>query len=113
MELGAAIGRYVLMPDHLHLFVRITPEIRLSSWASGLKRCVTMVLREAGEMPVQLSGRKLASFWQPGFFDHMLRRDESYGEKWDYVFQNPVRAGLVDDADAWRFQGEIARIDRA
>jgi len=33
--------------------------------------------------------------WQDGFFDHLLRSDESYGEKWNYVLQNPVRAGLV------------------
>jgi len=45
--------------------------------------------------PLQVAGQKLASFWQPGFNDHLLRSDENYAEKWEYVFQNPVRAGLV------------------
>jgi len=34
----------------------------------------------------------------PGFFDHILRNDESYSEKWEYVRENPVRAGLVQRA---------------
>jgi len=51
--------------------------------------------------------------WQPGFFDHLLRNDESYAQKWEYVRQNPVRAGLVDSAAAWRYQGKIVTIDRS
>jgi REP element-mobilizing transposase RayT len=53
------------------------------------------------------------AFWQPGFFDHILRTDESYGEKWNYVRENPVRAGLVRTAEEWPYQGEIVVIDRA
>jgi hypothetical protein len=49
---------------------------------------------------------------QAGFFDHILRSDESYSEKWNYVRDNPVRAGLVETADDWPYQGEIVVIDR-
>ena len=34
--------------------------------------------------------------WQKSFIDHILRSDESYGNKWEYVRQNPERAGLKD-----------------
>jgi hypothetical protein len=39
-------------------------------------------------------------------FDHVLRSGENYS-KWDYVRENPVRAGLTSDADDWPWQGEI------
>ena len=45
--------------------------------------------------------------WQKEFFDHVLRSCESYSQKWDYVKENPVRAGLVKKSDDWPFQGEI------
>ena len=32
---------------------------------------------------------------------------------WNYVRENPVRAGLVDSADEWPYGGEIVRIVRA
>ncbi len=68
----------------------------------GLKRGVSNSLGSAG-------GRFR---WQPGFFDHLLRNDESYGEKWNYVRDNPVRAGLVKLAEDWPYAGEIVSIDR-
>ena len=34
--------------------------------------------------------------WQRHFWDTQLRRGESYDQKWDYVMQNPVRAGLAE-----------------
>jgi putative transposase len=51
--------------------------------------------------------------WQPGFFDHVLRNDESYAQKWEYIRDNPVRAGLVAEWHQWPYQGEIVLIDRA
>ena len=99
-KFNVALGRYVIMPDHIHLFVRGDENFSLSAWIGGLKRA----------MCVALSSRRL---WQPGFFDHILRSDESYAEKWNYVRANPVRAGLVKVVDDWLYQGEVARIDRA
>jgi len=45
--------------------------------------------------------------WQREFFDHVLRSEESYAEKWEYMRQNPVRAGLAMSAEDWPFQGEV------
>jgi len=47
------------------------------------------------------------------FFDHLLRNNESYAQKWEYVRENPVRAGLVHCSEDWSYQGEIVYIDRA
>lgn len=45
--------------------------------------------------------------WQRDFWDTQLRRGESYDEKWQYVLENPVRAGLVKHSEEWPFQGEL------
>ncbi|MGZ4965910.1 MAG: REP-associated tyrosine transposase [Chthoniobacterales bacterium] len=102
-EFNVAVGRYVIMPDHLHLFVRGDQDFILAEWVKGLKRAISDAFRN-GAAPVK---------WQPGFFDHMLRNNESYSEKWNYVRDNPVRAGLVGEADEWPYAGEIVIIDRA
>ena len=46
-------------------------------------------------------------YWQKGFFDHVLRSGESYSAKWEYVRNNPVRAGFASNADAWPYLGEV------
>jgi REP element-mobilizing transposase RayT len=108
-----ATGRYVLMPDHAHVFVRIGHDMSLRRWKSGLKQHLGKTLMSSGNEPTTIPGSKLRRFWQPGFFDHLLRNSESYAQKWDYVWRNPVRAGLVARPEDWPYQGEIHTLDRA
>ncbi len=131
LKFNVATGRYVLMPDHVHVFVRIGHDMTLRRWESGLKQCLGKTLTQLGHKPTTVPLRgvasalraedrargstlqsKLKSFWQPGFFDHLLRRDESYAQKWDYVWRNPVRAKLVAQPEDWPYQGEVHLIDR-
>ena len=102
-EFNVALGRYVIMPDHLHFFIRGDQNFVLGDWVKGLKRAMSEAFPK--EQP--------RSLWQPGFFDHLMRNDESYAQKWEYVRENPVRAGLVKVTEDWPYQGEIVSIDRA
>jgi putative transposase len=98
------------MPDHVHLFVRGDANLKMSVWVGGLKRAISVaLLKEAQATRLRLHQTAL---WQPGFFDHILRSDESYAKKWNYVRDNPVRGGLVNKAEEWPYQGEVVRIDR-
>ena len=60
-----------------------------------------------------LCGPKIATALATRIFDHILRNDESYAEKWNYVRDNPVRAGLVELAENWPYHGEVIVIARA
>ena len=103
-DFDIAVGRYVIMPDHVHLFVRGSQIFRLGPWVGHLKQTLA---KAAG---LSRTKRRL---WEEGFFDHVLRSDESYAQKWNYVLENPVRAGLVNSVEDWPYQGEIVYIDRA
>jgi len=96
---GVGLGRYVIMPHHVHLFVRGNLNFSLKQWVRMLKRDLSSTI------PV------VSPHWQSGFFDDVIRHSESYSEKWEYVRQNSVRAGLVLSADDWPWQGEIVRLE--
>ena len=112
LALNVAVGRYVIMPDHAHVFVRIGRDMTLSRWERGLKQHLGKALAALGHQPTEIPGAQLRTYWQPGFFDHLLRQNESYAEKWDYVWRNPVRAGLVARPEDWPYQGQVHLIDR-
>ncbi len=91
------------MPDHFHAFVAFDDErISLTNWMKSLKNSLFKALRSLQIPPPH---------WQKGFFDHVLRSGESYSEKWEYVRENPVRAGFVVRLDDWPYQGEISPLD--
>jgi putative transposase len=102
-EFGVAVGKYLIMPDHVHFFVRGSDDFKLAQWVNGLKQAISVAFGATKKHPL----------WQPGFFDHVLRNDESYSQKWEYVHENLVRAGLIARADEWPYQGELVVIDRA
>ncbi len=93
------VGRYVLLPDHLHLFCApgIWPPHPLKLWAGYWQNLVTRSWPRPKEKPI----------WQKDHWDRQLRSSDSYDEKWLYVCGNPVRHGLVKKISEWPYQGEI------
>ena len=98
------VGDYVLMPDHLHFFVQLQAESSIRDFVRLMKQSLSKTFKDR---------RERYPFWQPGFFDHVLRSSEDYAEKWEYVRDNPVRAGLVKRVGEWPYQGEIVPIQLA
>ena len=93
----------VLMPDHFYAFVAVDDEkVSLSQWMKSVKNALSKTMRSKTISPPH---------WQKTFFDHVLRSAESYTEKWNYVRENPVRAGLVNRWEDWPFQGEIFALE--
>src|SRR4051794_24568073 len=68
----------VVMPDHVHLVLAF-PETE--------RRAQTIVSKWK-----EWTAKSLGIRWQRDFFEHRLRREESFREKADYVLANPVRA---------------------
>ncbi len=93
------VGRYVLMPDHLHLYcVPSNPESEnVRNWIAFWKSRSASQWPRPNESPI----------WQREVWDRQVRRGESYSEKWEYVRNNPVRAGLVTQPEDWPYQGEL------
>ncbi len=96
---GWAVGRYVIMPDHVHFFATPFPAAKplrafMRDWKKWTSRCLVR------------PGTPVGPVWQAEFFDHLLRSPRSYSEKWDYVRDNPVRAGLVANPNDWPYSGE-------
>jgi putative transposase len=105
---GWLVGRYVILPDHLHLFAAPNPKWEgeapaeppieppaLDAWIRYWKSQFT---KQHGNSSHR---------WQTDHWDRRLRTGESYADKWEYVRNNPVRHGLVAGADAWPHQGEL------
>jgi len=76
------------MPDHVHLIVTIPKSFGVAVAISRFKRAASY-------------GNQIR--WQPAAFDHRIRSDDSYREKWQYVLANPKRGGLIQESDMWPY----------
>jgi REP element-mobilizing transposase RayT len=86
----------VVMPEHVHLL--LTPLRDAQGWPYSLP----LLLKSIKGISARNVNRLLGSsgpIWQEESFDHVLRSDESFLNKLEYIRQNPVRRGLVSKAE--------------
>ena len=86
------------MPDHVHLLLSPMEnrDQSLSKFVQAWKSCVVLRLGRNG---------KTEAIWQREFHDRLLRSGEKLEEKWAYVRENPVRAGLCKTPEEYPYSG--------
>ncbi len=88
---------YCFMPDHLHLLL-------VGGADSHLGRFIKVFKHRSG---FQFKQRYGINLWQPSYYDHVLRKEESLKDVARYIFENPVRAGLVKNFRNYPFLGSM------
>jgi len=87
----ADVDAYVIMPDHLHMLVRIRGDARLEDLVGSLKRYTARVINAH----LDRGGR----LWQRAYHDRAVRCPDEYEEHLRYIWYNAVEAGLVKRAE--------------
>jgi REP element-mobilizing transposase RayT len=87
---------FVVMPDHVHLLVMgVADDANAVTFMQRFKQLTGFRFKKSHGF----------ALWQHSFFDRVLRRDEDLLAVARYILGNPVRAGLVDSVDEWRYRG--------
>ena len=92
---GFTLHAYCFMPDHLHLLVAGSDRSSLLRFTQHLKQLSGYAYKKATGEPL----------WQISYWDHVLRSDEDLAVVARYIWANPVRAGLAEDAQLYPFSG--------
>ena len=94
---NASLFAYCLMPDHMHLLLTLPEGASVIQFVKHFKQTTSYHLQ-------RLAGAR-GSVWQDSFYDHALRREEALKDVAEYIFNNPVRAGLVQNAADYLYSG--------
>lgn len=86
---------WCIMPNHVHTLIETREGWRLDSilhtWKSYSAQQANKILQRKG------------AFWFREYFDRYIRNEKHYHNVVSYIEQNPVQAGLIDRAEAWKF----------
>jgi len=82
---AVSVDHYVIMPNHIHLLLRI------SSDDSGRRSAAPTISTVVNQMKGAASRAAGFSVWQKGFYDHVVRSEDDYREIWDYISGNPMQ----------------------
>jgi putative transposase len=89
------LHEFVLMPNHFHLLLTPAAETTLEKAMQLVKGGSAYKLKGAG--------RVKGNVWQRGFTDRRVRDVDEYQGFREYIFQNPVKAGLAQRPEDYRY----------
>ena len=91
---------WVLMPNHVHAL--LTPGIELSH----VLNCIKGVSARRANQVMETTG---TTFWQRESFDRIIRDKQQFAKVVRYIENNPVRAGLAETAEEFRWSSAFQR----
>jgi REP element-mobilizing transposase RayT len=106
---------YVIMPDHAHLILWPQGIATVSAIMRDFKTFTSKrIIRQAKvekridwvrafEQAGEQTGRSDNKVWQDSFWDKIVFTQKFLRQKLNYIHQNPLRAGLVDDVAAYPY----------
>lgn len=96
-----ALRAWCVMPNHVHVLALLAHMYPLSrivhSWKSYSANRINTLLGRTGRL------------WRREYYNHFVRDDDEYRTPLAYIENNPVSAGLVSDAAAWRWSSAYKR----
>ena len=88
---GISIDNYVIMPNHVHLLIQISPVdggVRAPRPTENGSVSITEVIKAMKSITTRKIGTKI---WQTSFYDHVIRNDEDYQTRFRYIKENPAK----------------------
>lgn len=94
-RLGFLLCGYTLIPDHWHALIWPPLPITISGVLRNVKRVSSFKINR----PRQTRGSR----WQHQFWDRFVRDTKEFRERLEYMHMNPVRKGLIEKPEQWRW----------
>jgi len=103
---------YVVMPEHFHLLIsepeKGNPSVVIQALKPGVARRLLPASRnKRNKADAQQSDLRKepppAHIWQARFYDYNVRSRHKRVEKLRYIHRNPVKRGLVEKPEQWRW----------
>ena len=94
------LDAFCIMPNHVHLVC--TPVEKSEDVFYSLTKILQSLKRHTARQSNLILGRS-GAFWQDESYDHIIRNQAELERVIEYVLDNPVKAGLVDDWKKWKW----------
>lgn len=101
------VDKYVIMPDHFHLLLRIT-EKPMSGGVSQTSRPTKSEVAKFVSLLKRYCNKEYGeNIWQTSYNDHIIRNEKDYLEIIEYIDNNPLRLKLGYSKNNKRKEGQI------
>ena len=83
------IEKYVIMPDHIHMIIRLDNGSMWASPPTDAKPQHNRISNIVRSIKVLVAKEIGQSIFQRSYYDHVIRNQQDYDEIWEYIENNP------------------------
>ena len=85
------IEKYVIMPDHIHMIIRLQNGSMRASTPTKTNR-IASIVRSIKTLTTKEIG---VPIFQRSYYDHVVRNQQDYNEIWEYIENNPRKWAMT------------------
>ena len=85
------IDKYIIMPDHIHMIIRLDNGSMWASTPTDTKPQHNRVSNIVRSLKILVSKEIGESIFQRSYYDHVIRNQKDYDEIWQYIENNPQK----------------------
>ena len=95
----------VVMPDHVHMLIQPLPKSKDEFWSLS---SIMHSMKSYSSKQVPKVMKHIGTLWQDERHDRIVRDEGEFDGFWEYIRQNPVKAGLSLTPEEYPFFCQIS-----
>src|SRR5271169_650742 len=97
------VHEFVFMRDHVHFILTPAPLVSLEKAMQFVKGGFSYRAKKEMDFNCEV--------WQKGYNEHRIRNADEYAQHVEYVWMNPVKAGLVEQAEEYPYSSALLKAE--
>ncbi|MBW4507317.1 MAG: transposase [Scytonematopsis contorta HA4267-MV1] len=96
----------VIMPDHVHILIQpwLKSKTKNEYWSLS---SIMHSIKSYSSNNIPSVMKHIGTVWQDERHDHIIRNEQEFYIYWEYIRQNPVKAGLSNNPEEYPFLWQI------
>jgi len=91
-----------VMPDHVHLIIQpLEISNKPNDWYPLSK--IMQQIKGSSAREINKGRKRTGSVWLEESYDRIMRNEKELFEKWQYIYNNPLKAGLVTAPEDYEY----------
>jgi len=110
-----SLWAYVIMPNHVHILIQVDEAWDKNKKAEYEKGALSAILHSLRSYTAKEANKVLGrtgKFWQSEAYDYWARNNDELQRIIYYIENNPVKAGLVEKPEDWKYSSAYDRIQK-
>jgi putative transposase len=97
------IDAIIILPDHIHMIITPKQAKEYPKIVRAIKYNFSTKITQDEEQSMARHKKGMNPIWQKRYYEHTIRDEKDYLRCIEYMQNNPIKHGLIDNEEKWKY----------